>query len=150
DGYRIRITAVPARHGPAGIESLTGDVTGFVVSSISPARDLIYVTGDTVWFGGTAEVAKRFAPAAVLLFAGAARTRGPFHLTMATNEAVEVADAFPGAVIVPVHHSGWAHFSQSQDDLIKTFTTVGKVDRLRPVSPSGQLVIKLSGAPNLE
>ena len=32
DGQVIRITATPARHGPAGIEPLSGDVIGFVLS----------------------------------------------------------------------------------------------------------------------
>lgn len=141
DGTRLRVTATPARHGPAGIEPITGDVTGFVVSSVEPARDLVYVTGDTVWYGGTAEVARRFHPAMVLLFGGAARTRGPFHLTMDTNDAVETAVAFPEAAIVPVHHAGWAHFTESQDDLERTFAVVGLGGRLRRVSPGGTLEI---------
>ncbi len=145
-GVRIRVTATPARHGPAGIEPLLGEVAGFVISSVVPRCDLIYITGDTVWFEGTAEVAKRFDPAAVLLFAGAARTRGPFHLTMNTNDAVEAAVAFPHAAIIPIHHSGWAHFSQSQDDIIKTFAILKIADRLRPVSPSGSIVIVPNGA----
>jgi L-ascorbate metabolism protein UlaG (beta-lactamase superfamily) len=140
-GIRIRVTATPARHGPAGIERLTGDVTGFVISSVDPPCDLVYVTGDTVWFTGTAEVAKRFDPAAVLLFAGAARTRGPFHLTMDTNDAVEAAAAFPRAAIVPIHHSGWAHFSQSQEDIVRTFAILQIPGRLRPVSPGGTITI---------
>jgi L-ascorbate metabolism protein UlaG (beta-lactamase superfamily) len=140
-GIRIRVTATPARHGPAGIERLLGDVTGFVISSVVPPCDLVYVTGDTVWYSGTVEVAKRFDPAAVLLFAGAARTRGPFRLTMDTNDAVEAAAAFPRAAIIPIHHAGWAHFSQSQDDIVQTFTTLQMSGRLRPVSPSGSIVI---------
>jgi len=140
-GVRIRVTATPARHGPAGIETLLGDVIGFMISSIDPASDLVYVTGDTVWFGGTAEVARRYDPAVVLLFAGAARTRGPFYLTMDTNDAVEVAVAFSRSAIVPVHHAGWAHFSQSQDDLIEAFAAVGISGRLRPVSSSGTILI---------
>lgn len=140
-GVRLRVTATPARHGPAGIETLLGDVIGFMISSIDPPGDLVYVTGDTVWFEGTAEVARRHSPAVVLLFAGAARARGPFDLTMDTNDAVEAAVAFPRSVIVPVHHAGWAHFSQSQDDLVKTFAAVGLSDRLRPASSSATILI---------
>jgi len=141
-GVTLRITATPARHGPAGIEPFTGDVVGFVVSTVEPPRDLLWVTGDTVWFDGTREVARRFDPAAILLFAGAARTRGPFHLTMDTNDAVEAAAAFPRATIVPVHHAGWKHFSQSQEDLVQTFTTLGIAERLRPVTPGGRVEIR--------
>ncbi len=32
DGSSIQITAAPARHGPAGIEPLAGDVVGFVLT----------------------------------------------------------------------------------------------------------------------
>jgi L-ascorbate metabolism protein UlaG (beta-lactamase superfamily) len=142
EGVRLRVTATPARHGPAGIEPISGDVIGFVVSAIDPPGDLVYVTGDTVWYAATAEVARRFRPAAVLLFAGAARTRGPFHLTADTNDAVEFAAAFPDAAIVPIHHAGWAHFTQSQADLVRTFEVLQIAGRLRPVSPAGRIRIE--------
>jgi hypothetical protein len=76
------------RHGPAGIEPLSGDVIGFVVASNKPGRRLICVSGDTTWFDGVAEVARRFKCGVVLRFAGAAQTRGPFHLTMDTNDTM--------------------------------------------------------------
>lgn len=132
-GPTLRVTATPARHGPVGIERLVGDVVGFVVSDVDSKSDLVYVTGDTVWYEGTMEVARRFQPRVVLLFGGAATTRGPFHLTMDTNEAVEAAAAFRGATIVPVHHEGWAHFVQSQHDIARTFAAVGLGDRLQLV-----------------
>jgi L-ascorbate metabolism protein UlaG (beta-lactamase superfamily) len=128
----ITITATPARHGPAGIEPLAGDVIGFVLDDGS---NKIYVTGDTVWYDGVAEVARRFNANVVLLFAGSAQTRGPFHLTMDTNDAIETAQAFPDAVIVPVHYEGWAHFKQSGDDLLKAFNTLGFGSRLQLLEP---------------
>jgi hypothetical protein len=42
----------------------------------------------------------------VMPFAGAAQTRGPFHLTMDTNDTIETARAFACAVIVHVHTDG--------------------------------------------
>ena len=113
-GNTLTITAAPARHGPAGIEPLAGDVIGFVVSSSKPGSRPLYISGDTVWYDGVAEVARRFDCGVVLPFAGAAQTRGPFHLTMDTNDTIETARAFPDALIVPVHTDGWAHFSRAQ------------------------------------
>jgi len=101
DGKSVQVTAAPARHGPAGIEPLAGDVIGFVLTSNDPAVAPVYITGDTVWYDGVAEVARRFKAGIVLLFAGSAQTRGPFHLTMDTNDAIETAAAFPDATIVP-------------------------------------------------
>jgi L-ascorbate metabolism protein UlaG (beta-lactamase superfamily) len=132
-GQRLVVTATPARHGPAGIEPLSGDVIGFVLRWNDDGG--IYVTGDTVWFEGTAEVARRFAPRLMVIFAGAAKTRGAFHLTMDTNDALEMAHAFPSAIIVPVHYEGWAHFSESRDDLERAFQALGVRPRLRVLEP---------------
>jgi L-ascorbate metabolism protein UlaG (beta-lactamase superfamily) len=135
DGRSLTITATPARHGPAGIEPLSGDVIGFVVTSGKAGSRPIYISGDTVWFDGVAEVARRFKAGVVLPFAGAAQTRGPFHLTMDTNDTIETARAFPDAVIVPLHTDGWAHFRQNAADLRASFDTLGFGDRLRILQP---------------
>jgi L-ascorbate metabolism protein UlaG (beta-lactamase superfamily) len=131
DGWALQVTATPARHGPAGIEPLSGDVIGFVLSFADPDIRPIYITGDTVWYDGVAAVARRFRAGVVLPFAGAARTRGPFHLTMDTNDVIETAHAFPDAAIVPLHAEGWAHFTQGRDDLAASFNALGLGTRLR-------------------
>ncbi len=143
NGKSLTVTATPARHGPAGIEPLSGDVIGFVLSSTASAP--IYVSGDTVYYDGVAEVARRFKARVVLPFAGAAQTRGPFHLTMDTNDTIETARAFPDAVIVPVHTDGWAHFRQSAQDLRATFDTLGFGKRLKLLEPGVATVIEPPG-----
>jgi L-ascorbate metabolism protein UlaG (beta-lactamase superfamily) len=132
-GASLVVTATPARHGPAGIEPLSGDVIGFVVAS-NRSRP-IYISGDTTWFDGVAEVARRFDCGVVLPFAGSAQTRGPFHLTMDTNDAIETARAFPHAAIVPVHTDGWAHFRQNAQDLRVSFDALGFGQRLKILQP---------------
>jgi L-ascorbate metabolism protein UlaG (beta-lactamase superfamily) len=133
----LGITATPARHGPPGIEPVTGDVIGFVLEWSERPEDGIYVTGDTVWYEGVAEVARRFAVKAIVLFAGAAqiKARGPAHLTMNHEDAVAMARAFPDAQIFPVHHHGWEHFSENQQTLIEAFRANGILERLRPLDP---------------
>jgi L-ascorbate metabolism protein UlaG (beta-lactamase superfamily) len=133
-GRKLLITATPARHGPPGIEPIAGDVTGFALGLDEPG-DTLYVTGDTVWYEGVAEVARRFKPRIVLLFAGAAKTRGAFHLTMNANDALETAQAFPHAQLVPVHTDGWAHFSESQAELAQAFSALGQAQRLCLLEP---------------
>lgn len=115
---------------------------GFVLASNDGRTRPIYVTGDTVWYDGLAEVARRYPARTVLLFAAAARTRGPFHLTMDTNDAIETAHAFPDAAIVPIHCDGWAHFTQSRDDLEQSFTALGIGARLRLLKPDVPTVIE--------
>jgi len=141
DGRSLRITATPARHGPAGIEPLAGEVIGFVLTSPNDAFRPVYVTGDTVWYDGVAEVARRFDVGVVLPFAGAAQTRGPFHLTMDVNDVIETARAFDSAAIVPLHAEGWAHFRQNQDDLRVSFDTLGFGARLVLLQPGTPTVL---------
>lgn len=142
NGRSLRITATPARHGPAGIEPLAGDVVGFVLSP-KDGRP-IYISGDTVWYDGVADVARRFKAGVVLPFAGAAQTRGPFHLTMDTNDTIETARAFPDAVIVPLHTDGWAHFKQNAQDLRASFDALGFGARLKLLEPGVKTAIELS------
>ena len=143
-GARLTITATPARHGPAGIEPMSGDVIGFVLTFDDAPIPPIYITGDTVWYDGVAEVARRFAVGVVVLFAGAAQTRGPFHLTMDTNDAIETAHAFPAALIVPIHHDGWAHLTQDGADLEQAFTALGLRSRLQMLKPGVATPIDLA------
>jgi len=146
DGRSLTITATPARHGPAGIEPLAGDVIGFVLTS-KDNKPPIYISGDTVWYDGVAEVARRFKAGVVLPFAGAAQTRGPFHLTMDTNDTIETARAFPDAVIVPLHTDGWAHFRQNAKDLRASFDTLGFGSRLKILEPGVATVIETAHQP---
>ena len=146
DGRSLTITATPARHGPAGIEPLSGDVIGFVLTSKDKSPP-IYISGDTVWYDGVAEVARRFKAGVVLPFAGAAQTRGPFHLTMDTNDTVETARAFPDAVIVPLHTDGWAHFRQNAKDLRASFDTLGFGSRLKILEPGVATIIETAHLP---
>lgn len=135
DGRSLHVTATPAHHGPPGIEGAMGEVAGFVLGLEAPG-DAIYVTGDTVWYEGVAEVAKRFQPRLVILFAGAAKPRGPsFHATMDNNDAIETANAFPQARIVGVHNNGWRHFAESQADLAQGFAMLGLASRLQLLEP---------------
>ena len=131
----LHITATPARHGPPGIESMAGEVVGFVLQPSGNPEHAIYVTGDTVWYEGVVEISQRFCITAVVLFAGAARVeaRGPFHLTMNAEDAVATAHTFPKARIFPVHHQGWEHFSENQQILIDAFAQQNLSHRLHPL-----------------
>lgn len=126
----LHITATPARHGPPGIEPISGDVTGFALGVEKPG-DAIYISGDTVWFDGVAEAARRFQPRLLVLFTGSAQTRGAFHLTMDCNDALETAHAFPDAKIVAIHNDGWTHFKETQADIAQGFGVFGLSSRLQ-------------------
>lgn len=131
DGRVLQIVATPARHGPEGINR--GAVNGFVVRFKDAPQHALYVSGDTVWYFGVAEVARRFKIQVAILHMGAARVPevGPFHLTMTADEAVEAARAFANAVIVPVHFEDWAHFSEGRQEVTRAFTNAQLEHRLQ-------------------
>ena len=141
DGRTLTVTATPARHGPVGIEPVTGHVTGFVLS-IKGSRD-VYVSGDTVWFSGLAAIARRFDVGVAILFAGAAQPRGPFNVTMDSNDAIEAATLFSGAKIVAIHNLGWSHYTQNQQDLVRAFEVVDIGGRLEELSPAVRVSIEI-------
>ena len=134
-GTEISITATPARHGPNNVEKLAGDVTGFMITINSDDLSSIYLTGDTVFYEGVIEVAKRYRPKYVFVFAGAARPRTPFSLTMNSNDVVDTAAVFPDAMIVPIHYEGWSHYSEGKDLIASSFTALGIPDRLKILAP---------------
>jgi len=130
-GGELAIVATPARHGPEGLDR--GAVNGFVVRSKSDPACTVYITGDTVWYNGVSQVAKRFRVGIVFLHMGAARVPqvGPFHLTMTAEEGVTTALEFPEATIVPIHFEDWAHFSQTKEDVAHAFANAHLEGRLR-------------------
>jgi L-ascorbate metabolism protein UlaG (beta-lactamase superfamily) len=141
DRRNLTITSTPARHGPHGFEPISGDVTGFLLQlEGTPA---IYVSGDTVWYSALADIPERFPVGLAILFTGAAEPRGPFAVTMTTNDAVEAAAHFKDAVIVAIHNEGWAHFTQTQQDVTTAFKVVGIDSRLQPLEPGRPTTIAL-------
>jgi L-ascorbate metabolism protein UlaG (beta-lactamase superfamily) len=129
-GAQLRITATPARHGPARGDR--GPCIGFVLSPSDDPADAVYVSGDTVWYEGVAEVARRFPVGVAVLFMGAAKVAvaGPAHITFSAADGIEAARAFPHATIVPVHFEGWTHFSEAKADIDQAFRDAGLHDRL--------------------
>jgi L-ascorbate metabolism protein UlaG (beta-lactamase superfamily) len=125
-GRSLRVTATPARHGPAERASLA--VIGFELD----AAGGIYVSGDTVLYEGVWEVIERMHPRIAILHLGAARVEqaGPEPLTMTAEEAVEFARLSPDTRIVPIHYECWAHFTEGRDAIEAAFAAAGLSERL--------------------
>ena len=91
-----------------------------------------------MWYEDLREIGRRFSIRVALLFMGAARVAavGPWHLTLTASEGVEAARALEEATIVPLHYEGWAHFSESREDIERAFGGAGLSHRLRWVPPA--------------
>lgn len=135
DGRVLQVTGTPARHGPANGDR--GPVTGFALALTEFPKNAIYISGDTVWYEGVAEVSQRFSAQIAILNMGAARVPevGPAHLTFTADEAVEAARAFANATIIPMHYEGWEHWSESRQQIEDAFAFAGLEDRLQWMEP---------------
>jgi L-ascorbate metabolism protein UlaG (beta-lactamase superfamily) len=122
DGARVRVTAVPAQHGPDGTQDATGPVTGFVVTTKAGSK--IYISGDTVPFSGTDEIARRYAPVDLaVLHLGRVQVEafGAATFSLSAEQAVRYAEALQARRVIPVHFEGWAHFTEGRQPARRTF-----------------------------
>jgi L-ascorbate metabolism protein UlaG (beta-lactamase superfamily) len=140
-GRQLLISATPARHGPPGGDR--GPVIGFTLRWADTADCVLYISGDTVWYQGVEQVLQREPIRIAILFAGAARVAavGPAHLTFTAGELVQVAQACPRSLILPLHIEGWAHYSESREDIEAAFAGAGLSTQLRLLDPGQTLAL---------
>ncbi|MET7617514.1 MBL fold metallo-hydrolase [Streptomyces sp. NPDC005408] len=132
----VRITGVPAQHGPDGTEHLVGEVTGFVIDG--EGLPTVYVSGDNASLDVVRTIADRFGPVDIaVLFAGGARTPllGDAYLTLPSAAAAEAARILGARQVVPLHFEHWGHFSQGPETLTEAFAEAGLDDRLLLLKP---------------
>ncbi|MEU0432998.1 MBL fold metallo-hydrolase [Streptomyces sp. NPDC006290] len=142
DGGVLRVTAVPAQHGPDGSLPLVGEVTGFVLSGEGLPK--VYVSGDNASLDVVREIAGREGPFDVaVLFAGAARTPlvPAAPLTLTSEDAARAAEILGAARVVPLHFEHWGHFTQDGSTLTKAFADAGLTDRLRLLEPGASIQV---------
>lgn len=140
DGVRLRITAVPAQHAPDGLHEITGPVTGFVIERADVVCRPIYISGDTIRFAGTSEIARRYAPVGLaLLHLGKAQVAplGPVALSLSAEDAAGLADELAADVIVPIHFEGWAHFTEGRAEAEPILAAHGLAGRVRWLDRGG-------------
>lgn len=139
----LRITAVPALHGPAGSEPIVGEVTGFVLSGEGLPK--VYVSGDNASLDLVREIADREGPFDVaVLFAGAARTPlvPDAPLTLTSEQAAEATRILGARHVVPLHFEHWGHFTQDGPTLTKAFAEAGLTERLHLPAPGASVVLQ--------
>jgi L-ascorbate metabolism protein UlaG (beta-lactamase superfamily) len=132
EGETVRVTAVPAQHGPDGSGHIIGPVVGFVLDG--PGLELVYISGDNASLDVVRTIADRIGTVDVaLLFAGAVQLAHRFdsaYLTLSSDFAAEAAKILGAKVVFPAHFEGWTHFTQGAETLRSAFAGCGIADRL--------------------
>lgn len=154
-GEILRITATPAQHGPRLMKPLVGDVIGFALEHPAFAGRALWISGDTVFFPGLREIARRFDVGVALVHVGAARFgfTGPIRYTFDAAELVATLDLLDPAIAVPIHYEGWSHFSQGRAEIEEAIaaaglhgTELGRRVRFIPLGESRDFEVSSPGA----
>ena len=128
DGARLRVTAVPARHGPPGSRPVVGPVVGFVVEL---GDTVIYLSGDTVHTRAVDAIGERFDVDGAFLNVGRAAFPILGPVTMGGRGAAKIVAALDPAWVAPVHCQGWSHFSETPAQTQARLDRAGVGDRVR-------------------
>jgi len=131
----IEVTATPCRHGPPLSRPIVGDVVGFALRWEGQRHGALWISGDTVLYGGVRQVAGRVPVGLALLHLGGVRfpVTGPLRYTMTARDAVALLGEVRPHTAVPVHYEGWKHFQQPRSVIEREFADApGDVrDRIR-------------------
>ena len=132
-GETIRVTAMPAEHGPSPeVRAATGDTMGFLLEWDGQENGALYITGDTVYFPAIEEIGKRFKIGTAILHMGAAKipAAGDNRLTMNAEEGVKVLKIIGAKQALAAHYEGWEHYTEHRDGIEATFAAANMSDRL--------------------
>jgi L-ascorbate metabolism protein UlaG (beta-lactamase superfamily) len=140
-GRPLRITALPALHGPPGADTVSGPVTGFLLAGDDVPS--VYVSGDNASLDVVREIVEFVGAVDVaVLFAGAASVPQLLDgatLTLTSVDAAEAARLLRARVVIPVHCEGWSHYQESSSTLRTAFRSAGLAQVLTVVD-AGQTV----------
>jgi L-ascorbate metabolism protein UlaG (beta-lactamase superfamily) len=141
---RLRITAVPGRHGPGVLDRLLPDVMGSVVDLEEDGvrRLRLYVTGDTLYRPMLAEIPRRFPDIdAMLIHLGGTRVLGVL-LTMDGQQGAQLADVVRPGITVPIHYDDYTVFTSPLRDFLQAVRPLPAGATVRPVDRGDTLTIE--------
>jgi L-ascorbate metabolism protein UlaG (beta-lactamase superfamily) len=141
---RLRITAVPGRHGPGIADALLPDVMGSVVQFAVDGRDrlTLYITGDTLFRPGLAEVPRRFGQIdAMLIHLGGTRVLG-LLVTMDDRQGVEMTRLIGAGRTIPIHYDDYRVMKSPLDHYLDRAREEG-VTGVHPVARGGTVELPL-------
>jgi len=131
----IEVTATPCRHGPPLSRPIVGDVVGFALRWDGQRYGVLWISGDTVLYGGVRQIAGRMPVGLAMLHLGGVRfpITGPLRYSMTARDAVTLLGAVRPRTAVPVHYEGWKHFQEPRTIIEREFANAPQDvrDRIR-------------------
>lgn len=126
---RLRITATPGRHGPAGVAVLLPKVMGSVLDfGASPAVPdyRMYISGDTLVYDDIRAIPQRFPNIDLaLLHLGGTRILGVVKVTMDGKDGVRMMQLVRPKKAVPIHYNDYDVFKSPLEDFAREVKAAG-------------------------
>ncbi|MFL5679222.1 MAG: MBL fold metallo-hydrolase [Chloroflexota bacterium] len=142
---RLKVTSLPGRHAPAGLSVALPDVMGSCIElwrGASPGAAAptatepslrLYITGDTIFYGGLREIRDRYPTFDMaLLHLGGTRVMG-VTVTMDGDQGLEMLKLMEPKVAVPIHYDDYEAFKSPLEEFVEKVRDAGLEDRVRYV-----------------
>lgn len=134
---RLRMTAVPARHGPVALHRLLPPVMGTVLDlyTADERTARIYITGDTLDFPGLDAVRRRFDGIdAMVAHLGGTQVLGVL-VTLDDRQGCDLVERLDPRSVVPVHHDDYGVFRSPLSAFLTEMRRRGLSGRVRTAAP---------------
>ena len=147
---RVRITAMPGRHGPGILSAVLPPVMGSLLE-FQPTNEKtlfrLYISGDTLMYEDLQEIPKRYPDIDLaLLHLGGTKAFG-ILLTMDAKQGVEAIQIIAPQLSIPIHFNDYTVFKSPLEDFMQAVKEAGLDGRVKYLSHGETYTFNVS--PNL-
>ena len=114
NGMEILLTK--GEHGSGIIRLIMGKSYGFIIKTKD--KDVVYITGDTIWCKYVEEAIVNHRPNYIIGFAGSAKINN-VHITLDENDIIKILEEAPNAKLIVNHMDAWNHCVLTKENLRK-------------------------------
>ena len=126
---KLRITAVPGRHGNDGMQALLPTVMGSVLDfgpNTGTPSYRMYISGDTLIYDDLKNIPQRFPGIDLaLLHLGGTRILGVFKVTMDGKDGVQLMQIVQPRRAIPIHYDDYDVFKSPLSDFAREVRAAG-------------------------
>jgi L-ascorbate metabolism protein UlaG (beta-lactamase superfamily) len=130
----LRISSMPARHGPPVMSAALPDTMGSVLDFIAPDSRInyrIYISGDTLVHEDIEEIPKRYPDVDLaLLHLGGTRILNAVLVTMDADQGVQMMKIIAPRRAIPIHYNDYDVFKSPIEDFQKLVEQADLQDRV--------------------
>ncbi len=129
----LKITALPGRHGPAGLAKVLPPVMGSLLEFSRPGGAIfrLYISGDTLVFNALREIPRRYPHIDLaLIHLGGTRVMGVL-VTLDGEGGVTALRILQPRLAIPIHYEEYTVMKSPLSDFIAEVERAGMGDRVR-------------------